>query len=95
MLLLLPIGALTPALCPMATLPSPVELEDSAYSPMAVLLLPMLFLPFWGGVWARLGPSEIYGTLALGLMLFGIYHLVQAPDEAREEFRRESRIATT
>jgi hypothetical protein len=50
------------------------------------LLLPMLFLPFWGGVWARLGPSEIYGTLALALMLFGIYHLVKAPDEGRRKW---------
>ena len=50
------------------------------------LLLPMLFLPFWGGVWARLGPSEIYGTLALGLMLFGIYDLVKAPDEGKRKW---------
>jgi hypothetical protein len=38
----------------------------------AALLLPILVLPFWADVWARLGPSEAYGTLALGLMLGGI-----------------------
>jgi hypothetical protein len=39
----------------------------------AALLIPILVLPFWSDVWARLGPSEVYGTFALGLMLFGIY----------------------
>jgi hypothetical protein len=52
----------------------------------AALLLPILFLPFWGGVWARLGPSEIYGTLALGLTLFGIYTLVESPDENKRKW---------
>jgi hypothetical protein len=39
----------------------------------AALLFPILVLPFWADIWTRLGPSEIYGTLALGLMLLGIY----------------------
>jgi hypothetical protein len=52
----------------------------------AALTLPILFLPFWGGVWARLGPSEIYGALALGLMLFGIYALLQSPGEGERKW---------
>jgi hypothetical protein len=47
----------------------------------AALVLPILSLPFWGDVWARLGPSEIYGTWALGLMLFGGYLAIKSPDE--------------
>jgi hypothetical protein len=39
----------------------------------AALLFPILVLPFWSDVWTRLGPSEVYGTLALGLLLLGIY----------------------
>ena len=52
----------------------------------AALLLPILFLPFWGGVWARLGPSEIYGTLALAFMLFGIYATVNSKDEGKRKW---------
>ncbi len=52
----------------------------------AALLLPILFLPFWGGVWARLGPSEIYGTLALAFMLFGIYATVNSKDESKRKW---------
>lgn len=52
----------------------------------AALLLPILLLPFWADVWSRLGPSEIYGTLALGLMLFGIHATVQSPDEAKRKW---------
>jgi hypothetical protein len=39
----------------------------------AVLLVPMLALPFWGDIWARLGPSEIYGSFSLAVILFGSY----------------------
>lgn len=39
----------------------------------AVLLVPVLALPFWGDIWARLGPSEIYGSFSLGVILFGSY----------------------
>lgn len=52
----------------------------------AALLLPILFLPFWAGVWARLGPSEIYGTLALAFMLFGIYATVHSKDEGTRKW---------
>jgi hypothetical protein len=48
----------------------------------AALVLPILALPFWGDVWARLGPSEIYGTWALGLMLFGSYTTIKSPDRS-------------
>lgn len=41
----------------------------------AVLLLPILAQPFWGDVWARLGPQEIYGCASVGLILFGAYGL--------------------
>jgi hypothetical protein len=52
----------------------------------AALVLPILLLPFWADVWSRLGPSEIYGTWALGLMLFGIHATVQSPDEAKRKW---------
>jgi hypothetical protein len=52
----------------------------------AALLLPIIFLPFWGGVWARLGTSEIYGTLALGLTLFGVYTLVESHDAYKRKW---------
>jgi hypothetical protein len=52
----------------------------------AALLLPIIFLPFWGGVWARLGPSEVYGALALGLMLFGIYATLELPEENKRKW---------
>jgi hypothetical protein len=52
----------------------------------AALLLPILFLPFWAGIWARLGPSEIYGTLALAFMLFGIYAAVYSKDESKRKW---------
>src|SRR5476651_278182 len=51
----------------------------------AALLLPVLVLPFWGGVWTRLGPSEIYGALGLGLTLFGIYTTLEAPDQGNRK----------
>jgi hypothetical protein len=37
----------------------------------AVLLVPFLTPSFWPDIWARLGPSEIYGAAALGVMLLG------------------------
>ena len=41
--------------------------------PAAILLIPMLSMPFWADVWARLGPSEAYGSGALGILLLGAY----------------------
>jgi hypothetical protein len=52
----------------------------------AALLLPILFLPFWAGIWARLGPSEIYGTLVLAFMLFGIYATINSKDESKRKW---------
>ena len=52
----------------------------------AALMLPVIFLPFWGGVWARLVPSEIYGSMALGLMLAGIYATIESPDESKRKW---------
>jgi hypothetical protein len=43
--------------------------------PAAILLIPMLSMPFWADVWARLGPSEAYGSGALGILLLGAYGL--------------------
>ncbi len=39
----------------------------------AVLLIPVLAMPFWADVWARLGPSEAYGSGAVGILLLGAY----------------------
>jgi hypothetical protein len=52
----------------------------------AALLLPVLALPFWAGIWARLGPSETYGTLALGLLLPGIYLTVESQDAGKRKW---------
>jgi hypothetical protein len=52
----------------------------------AALLLSILALPFWAGVWARLGPSEIYGTLALGLLLSGFYLTVESEDAGKRKW---------
>jgi hypothetical protein len=41
--------------------------------PAAILLIPILAMPFWADVWARLGPSEAYGSGALGMLLLGAY----------------------
>ncbi|MDP3689466.1 hypothetical protein [Bradyrhizobium sp.] len=41
--------------------------------PAAILLIPILAMPFWADVWARLGPSEAYGSGALGILLLGTY----------------------
>ena len=39
----------------------------------AILLVPILVMPFWADVWARLGPSEAYGSAAVGVLLFAAY----------------------
>lgn len=41
--------------------------------PAAILLVPILAMPFWADIWARLGPSEAYGSGALGILLLGAY----------------------
>src|SRR5580704_8812815 len=32
-------------------------------------------LPLWAGIWSRLGPSEIYGTVCIGVMVFAAYFI--------------------
>jgi hypothetical protein len=32
-------------------------------------------LPLWAGVWSRLGPSEIYGAVCIGIMIFAAYFI--------------------
>jgi hypothetical protein len=39
----------------------------------AILLIPVLSMGFWADVFARLGPSEAYGSGALGILLLGAY----------------------
>jgi hypothetical protein len=58
----------------------------------AALLFPILVLPFWSDVWTRLGATEAYGAMALGLMILGIYGSV-ALETARA--RGVSSIAMT
>jgi hypothetical protein len=42
------------------------------------LMVPVLTLPFWSDVWARLGPSETYGAAATGLLILGLLALHSA-----------------
>ena len=41
-----------------------------------VLTVYVSLLPLWAGIWARLGPSEIYGASCIGIMLFAAYFLL-------------------
>lgn len=43
-----------------------------------VAMLYCLWLPFWGGVWCRLGPGETYCVPALGLYVFGAVGILRA-----------------
>jgi len=44
-----------------------------------ILLIPILAMPFWADVWARLGPSEAYGSGAVGMLLLGAYGVFASP----------------
>ncbi|MGM5025777.1 hypothetical protein AB8B02_06085 [Tardiphaga sp. 862_B3_N4_1] len=39
--------------------------------PAALSMLPIVCTNFWGAIWGRLGPSEIYAAPAMGLVLAG------------------------
>ena len=51
--------------------------------PSALCMVPVAFAKFWGAVWGRLGPAEIYAVPATGLMLLGCYELFFAPSALR------------
>lgn len=51
--------------------------------PSALCMVPIAFAKFWGAVWGRLGPAEIYAVPATGLMLLGCYELFFAPSALR------------
>lgn len=51
--------------------------------PAALCMVPIAFAKFWGAVWGRLGPAEIYAAPATGLMLLGCYELFFAPSALR------------
>ncbi|CAN7314503.1 hypothetical protein LJR220_002766 [Bradyrhizobium sp. LjRoot220] len=58
---------------------------------LAVVLVVMR-APFWGDVWARLGPGEIYGAAGLGLWLVGIEGMFTS---SRSRVRNLSLLAVT
>jgi hypothetical protein len=41
-----------------------------------VLTAYISLLPMWAGVWSRLGPSEIYGSAFIGVMIFASYFVL-------------------
>jgi hypothetical protein len=47
--------------------------------PSALCMVPIASAKFWGALWGRLGPSEIYAAPAIGLMVLGCYELFFAP----------------
>jgi hypothetical protein len=51
--------------------------------PSALCMVPIAFAKFWGAVWGRLGPAEIYAAPATGLMVLGCYELFFAPSALR------------
>jgi hypothetical protein len=51
--------------------------------PSAVCMVPIAFAKFWGAVWGRLGPAEIYAAPATGLMVLGCCELFFGPSILR------------
>jgi hypothetical protein len=51
--------------------------------PSALCMLPIACARFWGAVWGRLGPAEVYAAPAAGLMVLGCYELFFAPSVLR------------
>jgi hypothetical protein len=51
--------------------------------PSALCMVPIALAKFWGAVWGRLGPAEIYAVPATGLMLLGCHELFFAPSVLR------------
>lgn len=51
--------------------------------PSALCMAPVAFANFWGAIWGRLGPQEIYAAPVVGLMMLGGYGLFFAPSVLR------------
>jgi hypothetical protein len=51
--------------------------------PSALCMVPIALAKFWGAIWGRLGPAEIYAAPATGLMLLGCYELFFSPTVLR------------
>ena len=51
--------------------------------PSTLCMVPIAFAKFWGALWGRLGPSEIYAAPAIGLMVLGGYEIFFAPSILR------------
>ena len=54
--------------------------------PSALCMIPIVSAKFWGAVWGRLGPAEVYAVPAVGLMAIGCYELFFAPTILRRNF---------
>jgi len=53
-------------------------------------MVPVAFAGFWGAIWGRLGPQEIYAAPVVGLMMLGGYELFFAPSALRRKPRMRS-----
>jgi hypothetical protein len=51
--------------------------------PSALCMIPIASAKFWGAIWGRLGPAEVYAAPAAGLMALGCYELFFAPTVLR------------
>jgi hypothetical protein len=51
--------------------------------PSALCMIPIAFAKFWGAIWGRLGPAEVYAVPAAGLMVLGCYEIFFAPSVLR------------
>jgi hypothetical protein len=51
--------------------------------PSALCMVPVALAKFWGGVWGRLGPAEVYAVPATGLVVLGCYEIFFAPSVLR------------
>ena len=51
--------------------------------PSALCMVPIACAGFWGAIWGRLGPQEIYAVPVLGLMMLGGDELFSAPSVLR------------
>jgi hypothetical protein len=51
--------------------------------PSALCMVPIASVNFWGAIWGRLGPAEIYAVPATGLMVLGSYGVFFAQSALR------------
>jgi hypothetical protein len=51
--------------------------------PSALCMMPIASAKFWGAVWGRLGPAEVYAAPAVGLIVLGCYEIFFAPTVLR------------